>query len=80
MGLGIGDAGLTTAFKVGDRVYHKDYGEGTVICKGSSVSIGVCFDKKNCSLHSLHGLCEHGHGWFCLAHKLTKIGGNKEWD
>lgn len=38
-------------FEVGEKVKHKEYGEGKVICIDSGNSIGVEFKKKNDELH-----------------------------
>lgn len=65
--------------KVGDRVRHKKYGDGTVFYedKGKAPHAAVCFDKKNEELHDL-GLygaprVKDGHGLWCKEEELTLI-------
>lgn len=59
-------------FKVGDKVKHKEYGEGVVICIDSPDSIGVEFKKKDSSLHTCNGRGKNLHCWYCESDDLIK--------
>jgi len=65
--------------KVGDRVKHKVFGNGTIVFIDNNItsSFAVNFDITCSCLHSL-GQCgapkvEFGHGWWCHESELTLI-------
>jgi len=58
---------------VGLRVYHRDFGLGTVTTgKNNDGIVQTCivFDKYDDSLHSAEGICKEGHGYFLQPHDL----------
>lgn len=65
-------------FRIGDRVWDKKYGSGTVICiDDCPPNIGVCFDEAFGG-HTLNDLCEPGHGYWVFEGFLTHLDERQE--
>jgi len=70
-----------TKFKVGERVFHKKYGKGTILNIRSSWNIYVNFDKNlpdsimnDREMNHATGYgCPYGHGWYVQKFDLYKI-------
>lgn len=65
------DSGETQEFKVGDRVKHEKYGDGTVQVIESSV--GVEFDVRKRGFHNLYGEITSGRGYWVSPTSISKI-------
>lgn len=63
-------------FKVGDRVKAQVHGEmlvGTVCDAREPISIGICFDHYDSTLHNCANTCEQGHGWYISPRDIKLI-------
>lgn len=62
---------------IGDRVFHDEYGKGTVIKVMYEGRIRecyiVCFDNKHIDLHNGFGLTADNHALVCINKELIKI-------
>lgn len=68
---------MMDGFKVGDRVFAKDYaysGTGRIVTIDEDGWYGVRFDAFDGRLHDLDGYCEDGYGRWCQAEFLEFIG------
>lgn len=61
-------------FKIGDRVSYfitpKDNISGVILSitldnQGEQSMLGINFDEYRVYMHTLNGLCKHGHGYWC---------------
>jgi len=61
-------------YKVGDRVFYKGIGWGTVKGFGDSSCFpyAVEFDRKNSLAHSCGGLCKYRHGFYISEFSLSR--------
>jgi hypothetical protein len=59
-------------FKVGDRVRHGEYGEGSVVHFDEDGWVGVSFDSRTIG-HGCTGHCDYGTGWYYKESYLTLI-------